>query len=89
MNCKYCKSFDGRECEKWNEPLECKEFEVDLVYIQPCPYCEEEFPTYDLVWVYDSYGIPYKKVCQNCHDEVKKYIEKWKYDYLDAGEYLD
>lgn len=54
-----------------------------------CQECNEVFYPYELVWIKDRYGIPYKEVCLKCRDEVEEYISNWQHDYLDAGERLE
>jgi hypothetical protein len=46
---------------------------------QKCMNCERVYPKYDLVWVSDNYGIPFKKVCNYCYDEVRNQIRKNHY----------
>jgi ssDNA-binding Zn-finger/Zn-ribbon topoisomerase 1 len=57
--------------------------------LRKCPHCRELVSEDDLTWVYDRYGIPYKKVCWDCYGEVGEEIGNYEYNYLDAGEYLE
>lgn len=53
-----------------------------------CKQCQRRVPLDEISWTYDRYGNPYMLVCEDCYIEVQKEISKWRFDYLDAGEYL-
>lgn len=60
----------------------------DVVWSE-CPECHKKIDLMEKQWTYDRYGIPWKKVCPDCYDEVQERIDRYEYDFLDAGEYLD
>lgn len=40
-----------------------------------CPECSKPVSSkWDLTWVKDLYGIPFKKVCMDCYDTVSDQI---------------
>lgn len=46
---------------------------------QLCMNCKKEFERYELQWINDLYGIPYKKVCDDCYEEVNEQISQNDY----------
>ena len=56
---------------------------------QRCGACGKEFPSRDLTWVNDRYGIPYKKVCWDCREQTEDEISRFKFDPSYAGERLE
>lgn len=57
--------------------------------MQRCGVCSKELPASDLFWVYDRYGIPYKKVCDDCYKQTEKEISGFVFDPGYAGEQLE
>jgi hypothetical protein len=56
---------------------------------QHCGVCGKEVPSYDLLWVNDRYGIPYKKVCWDCYEKTQEEISHFVFDPGYAGERLE
>ncbi len=46
--------------------------------MQRCGACGKEFPSCDLTWVNDRYGIPYKKTCWDCFEQTQDEISHSK-----------
>ena len=56
---------------------------------QICQGCKGIFDRNELTWVKDSYGIYYKKVCDNCYESTTKEIRDCMFEEEDYGEQLD
>jgi len=43
---------------------------------QECQGCKKTFDKNNLVWVNDSNGIPFKKVCSDCYDKTREELKQ-------------
>jgi len=56
---------------------------------QVCRGCEKIFNKNDLVWVNDSNGIPFKKVCSSCEIKTREELRQAEEENSWMGEQVE
>lgn len=80
FSCKGKGSIASNESNKEDICYICKGSGKIEVELELCPQCNQVVPRDNEIWINDSYGIPYKKVCFDCVDKTKREIENWRFN---------